>query len=149
MQLRRSARLVILSPQNRLLLFQYSDEHSAPFWSTPGGELINDESYRDAAKRELIEETGFVADIRSMIRERDSVYAVARSTPARWLEKYFVVNVNSEKMPNSSNWTDEERATITKSRWWAMEDWLTNKETLKPEWIPELHDSAINNADVG
>lgn len=75
----------MLSPRNRLLLFQCSDEHSAPFWSTPGGGLGNDESQRRDANRELFEEIGFVAEIGSMIGEREDVDAVGSSTPARWL----------------------------------------------------------------
>ena len=56
---RRSARLMIVSPGARLLLFRYEDEHQAAFWATPGGELLTGESFVDAAQRELFEETGF------------------------------------------------------------------------------------------
>src|SRR5688500_15569708 len=59
LDLRRSARLIILDPRGRLLLFRYHDEHKPPFWSTAGGELQDGEDYRAAVQRELLEETGF------------------------------------------------------------------------------------------
>ncbi|HEC0958100.1 TPA: NUDIX domain-containing protein, partial [Klebsiella pneumoniae] len=83
METRRSARLVIVDEDGRLLLFRYHDEHHAPFWATPGGELLPGESYLDAARRELREETGLNLQIGRLVEERDAVYAVARSTPAR------------------------------------------------------------------
>lgn len=88
---RKSSRLMIIDENGRLLLFLYKDEHQAPFWATVGGELKPSESYVEAAKRELYEETGLIQDVDEMLRERDDVYAVARSVPARWLEKYFLV----------------------------------------------------------
>lgn len=39
MEIRRSARLVIVA-EDAVLLFRYHDEHHAPFWATPGGELL-------------------------------------------------------------------------------------------------------------
>ncbi len=140
--IRRSSRLIIVSPNNRLLLFHYVDEHSGAFWGTVGGELQRAENYVDAAKRELYEETGFVAPIGRMIRERDAVYAVAQSDPARWLERYFVIHVLTESLPRTENWTDEERATITAHRWWTLDELNETESTLKPEWIPDVFSDA-------
>src|SRR5690606_32197803 len=98
MEVRKSSRLFIVDSEGRLLLFLYQDEHQAPFWATAGGELKSGESYTDAAARELYEETGLTLKIGNLLKERDEVYAVARSTPARWLEKYYLV-----KCPPNSN----------------------------------------------
>jgi len=51
LSIRHSARLVILDPDGRLLLFCCHDEHGPAFWSTVGGELREHEDYRDAAER--------------------------------------------------------------------------------------------------
>jgi len=136
--IRRSSRLMIVSPQCRLLLFRYSDEHSNPFWATVGGELVGEESYLDAAIRELYEETGFEAQVGPLLRERDAVYAVAQSKPARWLEQYFLVSVGAERIPNRGNWTDEERSTIVESKWWSLSELSEPSLAVKPDWIPKL-----------
>lgn len=72
-EIRKSSRLFIVDEQGRLLLFRYHDEHQEPFWATVGGELINDENYIDAAKRELKEETGLNLEIGELLRERDEI----------------------------------------------------------------------------
>ncbi len=137
--LRRSARLVIVSRDGQMLLFRYADEHQKPFWATAGGELIGGETYREAAARELAEETGFEAVVGPMLREREAVYAVARSQPARWLEQYFLVEVATEAAPAKDGWTDEERHTIVDWRWWklgAMQQ--APPHAFKPAWLPDL-----------
>lgn len=130
--------MVIISPSDRLLLFRYHDEHSGEFWATVGGELQGDEDYRAAAQRELFEETGYPSEIGALLKERDAVYAVARSGPARWLEQYFLVRVESEAVPSGLNWTEEERATITAHRWWSVEELSDPEIDFKPEWIGKL-----------
>ena len=102
-ELRRSARLIILDPDGRLLLFRYQDEHRPAFWSTAGGELRVEEEYRDAAQRELQEETGFPFKIGPLLHEREDIYAVARSQPARWVEQYFLVECNRADAPSRVN----------------------------------------------
>ena len=138
-KIRKSSRLFIVDEKGRLLLFRYHDEHQAPFWATVGGELINDEDYIDAEKRELVEETGFNLEIGELLRERDEVYAIARSTPARWLEKYYLVNSPDEPEFSKEGWSEEEENTIQNWKWWSLEGMLTEDSDLfKPSWIPEL-----------
>jgi len=134
--IRRSARLLIVSEAGRFFLFCYHDEHRPPFWATAGGELQGAETYRDAAIRELAEETGFVAHVGAVVREHEAVYAVARSQPARWHERYFVVRVTDEAIPNAAGWTDEEQDTIQNYRWWSLGELEATNETLLPQWLP-------------
>lgn len=143
LKVRRSARLVLLDPAGRLLLFRYHDEHKPPFWSTVGGELKPGEDYQMAASRELEEETGFDIPIGRLLREREDVYAVARSTPAKWLEKYFLVECDHPCAPSRRGWTDEERATIENWKWWSLKEMRSGDTTFLPDWLPELLEDTL------
>ncbi|GJL65178.1 MAG: hypothetical protein NPIRA05_01490 [Nitrospirales bacterium] len=149
MQTRKSARLIIVDSTARLLLFRYHDEHQAAFWATPGGELKTGESYRDAASRELYEETGLEAEIGPLLKERDEVYAVARSGPDRWLEKYYLVSCPEHAEVFAAKWTEEEQSTIQEWKWWGVDELLgSNPSSFKPEWLPRLLESVIKKRQV-
>jgi len=143
----RSARLIIVDPAGRLLLFLYHDEHQPPFWATVGGQLVDDEDYRAAATRELEEETGFDATIGPFLRERDEIYAVAGSPQARWIEHYFLVQCASADEPDRTGWTDEERSTIRDWRWWSVDEIRRSSETFLPKWIPQLLEKVLDAED--
>ncbi|MEM8738359.1 MAG: NUDIX domain-containing protein [Planctomycetota bacterium] len=58
-ELRHAARVLLLDARGRILLFRFVDPvTAAPFWITPGGGLDPGETHREAAQRELKEETG-------------------------------------------------------------------------------------------
>ena len=148
MQIRRSSRLVLLDPEGCLLLFKYQDEHQPPFWSTVGGELQEGEDYLAAAARELAEETGVDAAIGPVVKQREDVYAVARSTPARWIERYFLVPCSSAFTPNNSRWTEEERETIQHWRWWSLDEMQETAERFLPTWLPDLLATTLAGDEV-
>jgi 8-oxo-dGTP pyrophosphatase MutT (NUDIX family) len=143
LDLRRSARLIILDPGGRLLLFRYHDEHKPPFWSTAGGELQDGDDYRAAAQRELLEETGFQFAVGPLLHEREDVYAVARSKPARWLEQYFLVECDRADAPNRANWTEEERTTIQDWKWWSLAEMRDQPESFLPNGLGDLLESTL------
>ena len=143
-ELRRSARLIILDPGGRLLLFRYQDEHKPAFWSTAGGELRAGEDYRAAARRELEEETGFRFEIGPLLHERQDIFAVARSKPAEWVEHYFLVKCDRAGAPPSrADWTEEERATIQDWRWWSLAEMREQPESFRPGCLPEVFEKAL------
>ena len=58
LRLRPAARLIVLDPEGRALMFRYDVPGRDPFWVTAGGEVEPGETFEDAARRELLEETG-------------------------------------------------------------------------------------------
>ena len=140
MQTRRCARLIIVNEQQQLLLFQYKDEHKPEaFWATAGGELKPGESYLQAAKRELYEETGLTDDIGPLLKKHEAVFVVARSTPALWLEQYYLVQCSSNAEIYAAQWTEEEKSTIQKWKWWTLQEMQhVRQDCFKPEWLTDL-----------
>lgn len=58
--MRRAARVILLDPEDRVLLMRYDDPPpNGRHWCTPGGGLDAAEDYPAAAIRELAEETGW------------------------------------------------------------------------------------------
>ena len=88
MRKRPSSRLIMLNSENSVLLFHFVFDEGAlagqAFWATPGGALRPGESYREAARRELLEETGIVAEVGAGIAERAVVFATPSGEQATW-----------------------------------------------------------------
>ena len=134
---RRSARLLILDPDGRLLLFRYDDGREPPFWATPGGQLLPGETFEQAAARELAEETGFAAPIGPLVRIRKAVFTAGDVGPARWVEHYFVVHTGAAGTPEGGRWTAEERRTIRATHWWSLAELRATEAPVLPPWLPE------------
>ena len=117
------------------MLFRYHDEHSEPFWATAGGELRPGETYPEAARRELLEETGRSFPLGPVVREREAVYPVARSLPARWVERYFLIEADEAFAPSRTGWTEEESATIRAWQWWSMDEMAQSPDDFRPDWL--------------
>jgi 8-oxo-dGTP pyrophosphatase MutT (NUDIX family) len=131
---RLAGRIIVLDPENRVLLFRYDDP--PPFgvhWSTPGGGLDPGEDYYAGAVRELREETGW-SDVpvgrREVLRhDRD----LLRGTEVRRQhERFFLARVEVARRPvgdvNGMHASDG----IAASRWWTVAELETTAETIIP-----------------
>ena len=83
---RPTARLILLDPAGRILLFSATDPRGQ-VWFTPGGGVHRGESLEAAAVRELAEETGHVraeADIGPLVATCSGLWAteVRHGVPA-------------------------------------------------------------------
>lgn len=139
METRKSSRLFIVDSRNKLLLFQYKDEHNGVFWATAGGKLKENETYLEAAKRELYEETGLKLEIGDTLRDREEVFAIAKSQPAIWKEKYFLVRCPEGVELYAAEWTELEKCTIQNWQWWSLDEMKAmGNKSFKPEWLADL-----------
>lgn len=97
MKVRRSARIIVLSPSGSVLLVRYHDSMPAnpsrpellTYWVPPGGGVDEGESY-ERAIRELEEETGIeLSEIGPQIwsRERQLMHC---GELKRYQERYFI-----------------------------------------------------------
>src|SRR4051794_34088143 len=67
---RPSARILLLDPAGRILLFRFAAPGQPGYWATPGGALDPGEDYGACARRELHEETGLDADCGEEVARR-------------------------------------------------------------------------------
>src|SRR6266567_3969188 len=95
MRLRRAGRVIVLDPEDRVLLFRYDDgPPNGRHWSTPGGGLNDGEGYPEGARRELAEETGW--PVGPEVHERTQVMGHA-DTIVRQHERFFLARVETSR----------------------------------------------------
>lgn len=142
---RRAVRVLLIDPDERVLLFQDSDPNiGARWWILPGGGIDTGESELDAVVRETAEETGFVLDrddvrgplvrrrvvhgFSDVIIDQDEAFYAAR-TPA------FDVSVDGH--------TELEQQTLQQHRWWSRTEVDNATEEIWPVRLPELWDLLV------
>ena len=145
---RPAARLLVLDPNDRLLLFRFTPPAGPPFWATPGGALDPGEDYAVAAERELFEETGIVADVGTEVARRLIEFVTIEGEPVTADERYFLIRTASCAI-SSDGHTPLERQVMTAHRWWNRSDLAASSETIFPVDIAALVDRVLGQGDAG
>jgi 8-oxo-dGTP pyrophosphatase MutT (NUDIX family) len=142
---RDAARVVVLDPDDRVLLFEGVDpaRPGEAFWFTPGGGVEPDEDPAEAARRELAEETGMVAGkpgigeldgplwVRDVIFDHDGVTYAAR-------EVFFLLRVDPVPTVDVSGFTEQERRTVHRHRWWTRTELAATIDVVYPRQLADL-----------
>lgn len=116
LRLRRAARIIVIDPEGRVLMFRYDVPGRAPFWVTAGGECEPGESFEDAARRELREETGIIADPGAQIAQLTPQFITVEGEPVQADERFYIVHVAKAAIDTSRH-TALEQAMMTQHRW--------------------------------
>jgi len=137
LRLRRAARLIVLDPAGRALMFRYDVPGRDPFWVTAGGECEPDESFEDAARRELLEETGFTADPGPQIARMTPEFITVQGEPVQADERFFLVRV-AEAVIDTSRHTETELALMTQHRWFTLDELNDWPEAVFPVNLADM-----------
>lgn len=144
---RLASRILLISPANRLLLFKINYKTGAlagmSYWATPGGQLMRDESFEEAAVRELQEETGVdVQSVGTCIARREFMWKMPDGKPVLAVENYFVVRAFAEQC-SSAAWSDQERDAVCEVRWWSETELAICDEDVYPPDLTSLFAEAL------
>ena len=137
LRLRRAARLIVLDPEGRALMFRYDVPGRDPFWVTAGGECEPEESFEDAARRELLEETGFTADPGPQIARMTPEFITVQGEPVQADERFFLVRV-AEAVIDTSRHTETELALMTQHRWFTLDELNDWPEAVFPVNLADM-----------
>jgi 8-oxo-dGTP pyrophosphatase MutT (NUDIX family) len=122
------------------LLFCGRDPHrpqEGAFWFTAGGGLKEGESFEQAARRELREETGLDAgQLREPVHERVTVFQ-HESVTYHQLERFYVARTEASAIDTSA-FDDVESRAIVGHRWWTLGELETTGEVVYPEDLAAL-----------
>lgn len=137
LRLRRAARLIVLDPAGRALMFRYDVPGRPPFWVTAGGECDPGESFEDAARRELFEETGITAEPGEQIARMTPEFITVEGEPVQADERFFLVRV-AEARVDTAGHTETEQALMTQHRWFTLEELENWHEAVFPVNLAEM-----------
>ena len=127
------ARILLLDVSDRLLLLQAV--HAADgytFWTAPGGGVEAGETFEDAARRELREETGLDLAVDRWVWTRHHIYTW-NARPANQYERFFVA-----RTADSAIRPQKQDSHVIAHRWWSLSQLLNSVEEFAPQRMAAL-----------
>ena len=144
LMVRHAGRVVLLDPDDRVLLMRYDDDSpNGVHWSTPGGGLNQGEDYRSGALRELAEETGWTDIALAGELHRRTVLMEYGGRIVRQHERLYLARTGLRQRAISG--VDEMHASdgIAAWRWWTLAEVDAAAEPVWPSGLAALIRAAL------
>lgn len=133
---RQAARLLVIDPDDSVLLFQYEDDRRR-WWATPGGGLERDETFEQAAAREAAEELSLTLMTFTPLWCLTVDFSF-RGQSIQQVEQYFLVRLSRDDLGLGEMVSDAHRREgIVAAHWWPIEEIETTSEQVFPENLCE------------
>ncbi len=134
-RVRRTARVLLFDDAGRILLFK-GRLPSAPdgpgWWYTVGGGLEDGETEREAARREILEETGFTdAVLGETAFTSEFVFRDLKGRSVLQTEVYILARCAGGE-PSRAGWSQIEHTFCDEHRWWTIDELAAQGEPIHP-----------------
>jgi 8-oxo-dGTP pyrophosphatase MutT (NUDIX family) len=148
MRRRPSARLLIIDAQQRILLFRFVFRQGPlagqDYWATPGGGVENQETFEQAAVRELHEETGIrIEHVEAHVAEREFVLQLPDGEHVMAQERFFLIAVDNDSL-SRDGWTAQEVEIMADHKWWTRDELARTEATVWPRDLLEMTAAALS-----
>jgi 8-oxo-dGTP pyrophosphatase MutT (NUDIX family) len=138
MRIRQTARVVLLDPEDRILLMRARASRGAEaYWFTVGGEIEPGETLLEAAAREIVEETGFTDADLGPVPWRDEFVLAVRGEEVHFKQLYVVARTQGGA-PSTAGWLAHEHELTDELRWWTIDEIAAAGQTIYPIGLSEL-----------
>ena len=143
-RLRRAGRVIVLDPDDRVLLFRYDEgPPNGRHWSTPGGGLNDGEDYAAGARRELAEETGWT-DVALGEKVFERTYTMEHADKVlRQHEVFFLARVPTARRGLGEVAAMHVSDGIAAWHWWTLAEIDSTAEAIWPAELTDLIRSAL------
>jgi 8-oxo-dGTP pyrophosphatase MutT (NUDIX family) len=124
--------VLVISDAGNILLLHVQDSTGHRWWLMPGGGLDAGESFEDAARRELLEETGRALPVGPLIWTRRHIYNW-NGTPQDQYEQYYVARCTDEfvvapAVPDTY---------VIGHRWWTLREIQDSADDFTPRRLAD------------